>query len=163
MPELMESFVDGFDVTLFTYGQTGSGKTHTLFGPPGCLTRTELATAGTAASASSATVPSGTTSSGSGAGGGAGAAAPATGSPPSASSSFPSSGARVPLSWGMLPRALLTILHFLESDPSAQLSATAVEVYLDNVHDLLNKKVRRSSLLHRSGHHHETHTHTPHT
>ena len=29
----IESFLKGFNVTIFAYGQTGSGKTHTIFGP----------------------------------------------------------------------------------------------------------------------------------
>lgn len=31
---LMESLVDGFNVTIFAYGPTGSGKTYTMEGPP---------------------------------------------------------------------------------------------------------------------------------
>lgn len=34
---LLESFVDGFNVCLFTYGQTGSGKRFTMFGAPNNL------------------------------------------------------------------------------------------------------------------------------
>lgn len=32
MPELLESFLGGYNVTFFAFGQTGTGKTHTLFG-----------------------------------------------------------------------------------------------------------------------------------
>lgn len=31
---LISSFIEGNNCTLFAYGQTGSGKTHTLLGPP---------------------------------------------------------------------------------------------------------------------------------
>lgn len=30
---LLQSFMDGFDVSIVTYGQTKSGKSYTLFGP----------------------------------------------------------------------------------------------------------------------------------
>ena len=32
---LVQSSLDGYNVTIFAYGQTGSGKTHTMFGPSG--------------------------------------------------------------------------------------------------------------------------------
>jgi len=32
LPQLLHSFLDGFNVTLVAFGQTGTGKTHTLFG-----------------------------------------------------------------------------------------------------------------------------------
>lgn len=34
MQPLVDSFIGGYNCTIFMYGQTGSGKTHTLFGPP---------------------------------------------------------------------------------------------------------------------------------
>ena len=34
MQPLLDSFLNGYNCTIFMYGQTGSGKTHTLFGPP---------------------------------------------------------------------------------------------------------------------------------
>merc|ERR1719440_2508214 len=30
--DLVQSAVDGFNVTIFAYGQTGAGKTHTMYG-----------------------------------------------------------------------------------------------------------------------------------
>ena len=32
LPDMLEKFFDGYDVTFIAYGQTGTGKTHTLFG-----------------------------------------------------------------------------------------------------------------------------------
>lgn len=37
MPDMIESFLQGFDCTFMAYGQTGTGKTHTMFGPPQSL------------------------------------------------------------------------------------------------------------------------------
>lgn len=39
MPMRVDAFLEGFDVNIMAYGQTGSGKTHTMFGPPGIMTR----------------------------------------------------------------------------------------------------------------------------
>lgn len=35
--EVVQSFLDGFNVCIFAYGQTGSGKTHTMTGPGGIV------------------------------------------------------------------------------------------------------------------------------
>jgi len=39
---LMEKLREGYSCALIAYGQTGSGKTHTIYGPPGCLTETNM-------------------------------------------------------------------------------------------------------------------------
>jgi len=39
MPMRIEAFLNGFDCNIMAYGQTGSGKTHTMFGPPGIMSR----------------------------------------------------------------------------------------------------------------------------
>ncbi len=39
LPSRISSFLDGFNVNIMAYGQTGSGKTHTMFGPPGIMSR----------------------------------------------------------------------------------------------------------------------------
>jgi hypothetical protein len=39
MPPRVQAFLDGVNVNVMAYGQTGSGKTHTMFGPPGILSR----------------------------------------------------------------------------------------------------------------------------
>ena len=39
MPPRIEGFLEGYNVNIMAYGQTGSGKTHTVFGPPGILSR----------------------------------------------------------------------------------------------------------------------------
>jgi hypothetical protein len=33
--DLVQSSVDGYNITIFAYGQTGAGKTFTMYGPPG--------------------------------------------------------------------------------------------------------------------------------
>lgn len=43
---LISRLLQGFRCTLLTYGQTGSGKTHTIFGPPGGLTKAPVVKAG---------------------------------------------------------------------------------------------------------------------
>uniref|UniRef100_A0A6T8PJH2 Kinesin motor domain-containing protein n=1 Tax=Hemiselmis andersenii TaxID=464988 RepID=A0A6T8PJH2_HEMAN len=43
MPELLDKFVNGYDVNFMAFGQTGSGKTHTMFGPPGSMARVKVA------------------------------------------------------------------------------------------------------------------------
>ena len=47
MPDRIEGFLDGFNVNVMAYGQTGSGKTHTVFGPPGILSRAAAGEYGT--------------------------------------------------------------------------------------------------------------------
>lgn len=37
MPELIDSFLTGYNCTFIAYGQTGTGKTHTVFGAPSSL------------------------------------------------------------------------------------------------------------------------------
>ena len=39
MPSRIEAFLSGINVNIMCYGQTGSGKTHTMFGPPGLITK----------------------------------------------------------------------------------------------------------------------------
>ena len=39
MPPRIDGFLEGYNVNVMAYGQTGSGKTHTVFGPPGILSR----------------------------------------------------------------------------------------------------------------------------
>ena len=98
------------------YGQTGSGKTHTMFGPAGCLTE-----------ASVHAVVGGT---------GAGA-----------------NKSAIPYSWGLFPRAVLTLMqdgqggHQTQQGQQGQrplqnvlLHASAIEVYHENVFDLLNER-----------------------
>mmetsp|Transcript_9373 Transcript_9373/g.27508 ORF Transcript_9373/g.27508 Transcript_9373/m.27508 type:complete len:484 (-) Transcript_9373:171-1622(-) len=39
MRSRVDAFFEGYNVNLLAYGQTGSGKTHTMFGPPGIMSR----------------------------------------------------------------------------------------------------------------------------
>lgn len=39
MPKRIEGFLQGFNCNIMAYGQTGTGKTHTMFGPPGFMSR----------------------------------------------------------------------------------------------------------------------------
>ncbi len=39
MPQRVDAFLNGMNVNIICYGQTGSGKTHTMFGPPGLMSR----------------------------------------------------------------------------------------------------------------------------
>lgn len=39
LPDLVEAFVQGYNVNYLAFGQTGSGKTHTIFGPRGSMVK----------------------------------------------------------------------------------------------------------------------------
>lgn len=96
---ILDSFLDGYNATLFCFGQTGSGKTHTLFGPPNSFNPNSLL---------------------------------------EANETF--EGENIPSTWGVFPRSVLRLLAKMGT--SSSISATAVEIYLDNCYDLMNEKVR---------------------
>lgn len=106
----VHEFLGGRNCTLFVYGQTGSGKTHTLFGPPNSFHGGTLL-------------------------GG------------NADEVF--KNISIPSSWGAFPRILLHLLHensnrngtqTHKQNSSACITATAVEIYMDNCYDLMRDK-----------------------
>ena len=107
----------GCNCTFFVYGQTGSGKTHTLFGPPNSFHSESLA---------------------------------------STNVDEVFHNVKIPTSWGIFPRV---VLHLLSNQQQQQqnnkqqqqsqtnnigITATAVEIYMDNCYDLIQDKQKIS-------------------